>query len=188
MEFAPNPANTARDARASSPSPSLLSRISKLFGNEGPSFGDVLDLVNPLQHIPVVSNLYRKITGDEIAPVVRIAGDTLYGGPVGALLSVGGLLAEHAGKDSEDVPTDTPPERALAETNSAQPYRGGWIVNAAMSGQIPPAIPSARVASAPAVVASASELPRGGWIVAQAYGVPVPRPIESAQTPVDERA
>ena len=53
------------------------------FGKDGLTFGDFLDIVNPLHHIPVVSTVYRAITGDEIAPGARLAGATLYGGPVG---------------------------------------------------------------------------------------------------------
>jgi hypothetical protein len=64
------------------------------------SFHDVLDALNPLQHLPIVGTLYRWITGDEPGDVARIAGDTLYGGPIGfmtGLLSVG--LKEETGKD-----------------------------------------------------------------------------------------
>lgn len=58
------------------------------------SFGDFLDLVNPLQHIPVVSALYRSATGDNINPVSRVAGDILYGGALGAISAVvGGVTA-----------------------------------------------------------------------------------------------
>lgn len=52
------------------------------------SFFDFLDVINPLQHIPIVSTLYRAITGDEIKSVTKIAGSTLFGGPVGAALAV----------------------------------------------------------------------------------------------------
>lgn len=52
------------------------------------SFADLVDTLNPLQHIPVVSELYRSVTGDRISPHARIAGGTLYGGPVGAVASV----------------------------------------------------------------------------------------------------
>ena len=55
------------------------------------SFDDVLDMINPLQHIPVLSAVYRAITGDKINPVSRIAGDTLYAGPLG--LASAGLAA-----------------------------------------------------------------------------------------------
>ena len=33
----------------------------------GISFSDVLDIVNPLQHIPVVSTVYRMITSGQIS-------------------------------------------------------------------------------------------------------------------------
>ncbi len=49
----------------------------------GLSFGDLVDIVNPLQHLPVVSTLYRAITGDRIKTFPKIAGDTLYGGVEG---------------------------------------------------------------------------------------------------------
>src|ERR1700728_4320659 len=48
----------------------------------------LLEIVNPLQHIPIVSTIYRAITGDEINPAERIAGDTLYGGLLGFASSV----------------------------------------------------------------------------------------------------
>ena len=47
------------------------------------SFGDFIDMINPLQHIPVASSVYRAITGDTINPISRIAGDILYGGAFG---------------------------------------------------------------------------------------------------------
>ena len=55
------------------------------FANQSdtPSFWDVLDMINPLQHIPGVSTIYRAITGDEIAPLPRVVGDMLFGGPMG---------------------------------------------------------------------------------------------------------
>ncbi|HVO14564.1 MAG TPA: hypothetical protein VMV26_05085 [Alphaproteobacteria bacterium] len=44
------------------------------------SFEDVLDLINPLQHIPLISTMYRESTGDTIGAVPRVLGDALYGG------------------------------------------------------------------------------------------------------------
>ena len=52
------------------------------------SFADFLDIVNPLQHIPVVSAIYRAISGDEIGTAEKIAGDTLYGGVLGFASSI----------------------------------------------------------------------------------------------------
>ncbi|MDP6473864.1 MAG: hypothetical protein QF894_03030 [Alphaproteobacteria bacterium] len=36
------------------------------FGADGFGFDDFLDLINPLQHIPIISTIYREITGDTI--------------------------------------------------------------------------------------------------------------------------
>jgi hypothetical protein len=67
-------------------------------------FGDFLDLINPLQHIPVISTLYRHLTGDKIGTPAKIAGDTLYGGAVGFLCSMGDTLFEGlTGKDVGDT-------------------------------------------------------------------------------------
>jgi hypothetical protein len=55
------------------------------------SFWDVLDIFNPLQHIPLVNTLYREITGDQMGGFARVAGGALYGGPVGAGLGVIGM-------------------------------------------------------------------------------------------------
>ncbi len=51
------------------------------------SFWDVVDAINPLQHIPIISTIYRKLTGDEMGYASRIAGDTLYSGIFGSLIS-----------------------------------------------------------------------------------------------------
>jgi hypothetical protein len=62
-----------------------------------------LDLINPLQHLPVISTLYRKFTGDEIAPAPRLLGDGLFGGPLGAASAAVGVAVEAAtGKDIGD--------------------------------------------------------------------------------------
>lgn len=58
---------------------------------EGLTFGDVLDVINPLQHIPVVSTIYRMATGDEIGVGSRLLGGALFGGPLGVL--AGGFTA-----------------------------------------------------------------------------------------------
>jgi hypothetical protein len=69
----------------------------------GPSFGDLLDALNPLQHIPIVSSLYRAITGDQIGHIPRVLGDTLFGGPVGMLVAgVYGLIKEATGGEPSE--------------------------------------------------------------------------------------
>lgn len=54
-----------------------------LFGEDGFGFDDLIDIINPLQHIPILSSIYRWITGDEIAPAANLAGGALFGGPLG---------------------------------------------------------------------------------------------------------
>ncbi len=72
----------------------------QMLGDDGLSFWDFLDIINPLQHIPVISTLYRSITGDEIDPAAKIAGGTLYGGPIGAVSSLSDVAIDYGtGKD-----------------------------------------------------------------------------------------
>lgn len=64
------------------------------------SFGDLVDIANPLHHIPLVNYAYRGITGDEIRPIGQIVGGALYGGPIGAASGVVNAVAqEETGKD-----------------------------------------------------------------------------------------
>ncbi len=51
------------------------------------SFRDIVDAINPLQHIPIISTIYRKLTGDEMGYASRIAGDIFYSGIFGSLIS-----------------------------------------------------------------------------------------------------
>lgn len=74
--------------QASNNKPPATETTTSIFGEDGFTFGDIIDIVNPLQHIPIVNNIYRKITGDTIAPAMEIAGGALFGGPIGAIASV----------------------------------------------------------------------------------------------------
>ncbi len=68
------------------------------------AFHDLLDIVNPLQHLPVIGTLYRAISGDKIGKFEKIAGDGLYGGLWGAVSSVADLAFEAVtGKDFGDT-------------------------------------------------------------------------------------
>lgn len=50
------------------------------------SFGDFVDIINPLQHIPIVATIYRNMTGDAIGMVPRVIGGALWG-------RIGGFVA-----------------------------------------------------------------------------------------------
>ncbi|MEM6810876.1 MAG: hypothetical protein AAF549_00235 [Pseudomonadota bacterium] len=63
-------------------------------------FKDVIDIINPLHHIPLISGAYRKLTGDALHPASRIIGGSLYGGPIGAVTSTLHTVSEmKTGKD-----------------------------------------------------------------------------------------
>ncbi|PKM18191.1 MAG: hypothetical protein CVV11_19090 [Gammaproteobacteria bacterium HGW-Gammaproteobacteria-15] len=52
-----------------------------------PGFGDALDIINPLQHIPLVSQYYRDWTGDDMGYISQVAGGAFWGGGVGVAAS-----------------------------------------------------------------------------------------------------
>jgi hypothetical protein len=67
-------------------------------------FHDLLDTINPLQHIPIVSSIYRWLTGDQPGNVARIVGDGIYGGPIGLATGVAAVtLKEETGKDPGEM-------------------------------------------------------------------------------------
>jgi hypothetical protein len=134
----------ARDAQKSAFSPT---------DEDGFSFLDVLDIINPLQHIPVISTLYREATGDKLGPFARVAGGALFGGPIGAAGSVVNLLVEEAsGKDIGGHihamlrDAGKPPE-AEFETAAGEPFEapapGSLSVAAVTSETIAPPVPPA---------------------------------------------
>lgn len=64
------------------------------------SFWDLLDIVNPLQHIPVVGGIYRAVTGDKIHNFSRIAGGAVFGGVVGlGLGTINAIMVQESGRD-----------------------------------------------------------------------------------------
>ncbi len=50
------------------------------------SVDDLVDLLNPLQHIPIIGTIYRAVTGDAIKPDVQVAGSLLFGLATGSIL------------------------------------------------------------------------------------------------------
>lgn len=74
-----------------------------IFGEDGLTFDDLLDVINPLHHIPIVSTLYRHFTGDTIANGPRLAGGGLFGGLIGlAGAAVNIAIEEGTGRDIGD--------------------------------------------------------------------------------------
>jgi hypothetical protein len=80
---------------ALSPLPQPERRLSsELFGADGFTTSDAIDIINPLQHLPIIGPLYREVTGDSLDPFSRIAGNTLFFGPIGAAFSSINVVVE----------------------------------------------------------------------------------------------
>lgn len=71
----------------------------QFFGEDGLQVSDILDVLNPLQHIPFVSTLYRELTGDAISPAAKLAGGALLGGPLGLVTAIADtVMTQETGK------------------------------------------------------------------------------------------
>jgi hypothetical protein len=67
------------------------------------AFGDFIDILNPLQHIPIVATLYRNLTDDKIGLAPRVIGGALWG-RIGGLVggAVNAFVDWFTGKDVGD--------------------------------------------------------------------------------------
>lgn len=96
----PNAASTSLPTPAATSAAPGGRSASNAGKDDGFSFGDLLDIINPLQHIPVVGALYREITGDTIGAAAKVAGGALFGGVIGLVASlVDSVISETTGKD-----------------------------------------------------------------------------------------
>jgi hypothetical protein len=117
-------------------------------------FGHALDAVNPLQHVPLVSQGYRAVTGDKISKVPQFLGHVgigaAVGGPIGAAVGAGVFLIEkglptvfkaigklfgggsNPAKEAAsltgrlDAPVEAPPAQAQRTSAVIQPAKGAW--------------------------------------------------------------
>ncbi len=111
-----------------------------MFGDDGLTFGDVLDVINPLQHIPVVSAIYRDLTGDTISPAARIAGGGLFGGIFGLFAAVANVAVEQ--QTGQDVGSHMgamfdgdPPADGATRLADATPAESGAASGSTNSGE-----------------------------------------------------
>ena len=104
-------------------------------------FKTVIDIFNPLQHIPVIGAIYRHITGDEIGPVARLAGDTLYGGPVGGAVALADIIFEKTtGNDIGEtliagLTNDNDPPNIAEKTNKPKTIAANEIIWSTIQSQ-----------------------------------------------------
>ncbi len=94
------------------------------WGPDGFTFKSVLDVINPLQQIPIVSDIYRALSGDTIATGSRLAGGALLGGPIGFVAALlNSIVEDESGKDIGGnilAVLDGEDETQLASNESAQ--------------------------------------------------------------------
>src|SRR5215469_18139730 len=95
-------------------------------------FKDLLDIVNPLQHLPIVGSVYRYLTGDEPSGGARIVGDAIYGGPIG--FGVGVVTTMLTDEDGRDLG-----ERTLAAVFGPRGDSAAPTAVAQGNGNPPPA-------------------------------------------------
>jgi len=128
-------------------------KITDLFGKDGFNFKDLVDIVNPLQHLPVVGTIYRAVTGDELAPAPRVIGGALFGGIAGFVTSLANAVLENeTGHDAGDTvlalftgdDTPAPATVATAPTPAPAPATAPKTVTASKTAAhtaTPPAQP-----------------------------------------------
>lgn len=117
------------------------------------SFWDFLDLINPLQHIPVVNSLYREVTGDTIKPEMKLAGGVALGGVFGFVTSLADVIFEQeTGKDIGSTVvaglfgTDAPAATASTKMASTQEVEQATRQMAALNTPLPVSMPNSPAA------------------------------------------
>ncbi len=162
------------------------------------SFKDLLAIINPLQHIPVVGTIYRAITGDEIAAMPSIIGGAIFGGPVGLVLSLAdnaikGETGKNVGETvvaglfGSSTPADAPAEANVAvAAPPAEPPKPKLAIDipAPRPGEH---APQPFADGKPPVVI---DLPHPKWAqdAGGASGLPGQKPSADAQPPVQQAA
>lgn len=129
--------------------------------------GDMLDIINPLHHIPFVSTLYSEVSGDKAAPIAKLVGGALLGGPIGfiaGLMSV--IFEQETGKDvigavaaaigGEGAPSSATRLASAATGVTPEPLPAARPETAVSDGAQTQATVTARPAPARAVTAAIS--------------------------------
>lgn len=73
-------------------SPRQTADVSTGEDGNGLGFRDIVDIINPFQHLPLIGEIYRNVTGDQISDGARHAGHALYGLALGGPLGMAGML------------------------------------------------------------------------------------------------
>lgn len=125
---------------------------SDLFGKDGLTFGDLIDIINPLQHIPIISTIYRELTGDEISPGARLAGSAIFGGPIGVAVAAVNLVIES--ETGSDIG-----EHIMAALTDEEPQNGSALASTEPPAKETPAPAIAAAPTAPVTASAATPAP-----------------------------
>jgi hypothetical protein len=93
------------------------------------SFGEFVDVVNPLHHIPIVNTIYRNLTGDTISPVAKIMGGGIYGGPIGAATSIAMAAIDEHGGGANSVISQAFNSASTDASTTQEPSQNQWRFN-----------------------------------------------------------
>ena len=154
----------------------------------GFSFHDFLDTINPLQHIPVISTIYRAITGDKPSAIADILGGALFGGPIGAAsAAINRIIEDQTGDDIGGHLMATlglTHHDATGTTAVTKPSTGASAMTSSKTGIVKP-VPAFLVAEAaadrqaggnPATGANAGQ-PTAFWLSMQRGGAGIDRSV-----------
>lgn len=151
---------------------------SEFFGKDGLTFGDVLDALNPLNHIPIVSDIYSNLTGEKASAGSRLAGGALFGGPIGLAVSIASLMFEegtggkspveamYAALTDSDAPTTqlahaetAAPTAQASNAADAQTLAAAAPIEPVQLASLSPAAPSSRIPIADTAKHAVAEIP-----------------------------
>lgn len=147
----------ASDAEATAQSADSSSNV---FGKDGLSFGDVLDAINPLNHIPIVADVFANLTGHTASAGSRLVGGALFGGPIGVVASIASMLFEEGSGGNSPAEAVyaalTGPEQAtqMASSATVTPVAVASVGDATQTQTAAPVEPVQLAALAPATGAS----------------------------------
>jgi hypothetical protein len=142
-------AERALDPDGAAPAPTVKAKPFTLWEKETFAFRDFIDILNPLQHIPIVATVYRNLTDDKIGVAPRVIGGALWGrigGFVGGVVNA--VMDWFTGKDVGDH------VYAALFGNPKEPVSGTMVARAA-DGVSP-----ARSGSPATLTASSAKLPQ----------------------------
>jgi hypothetical protein len=180
-----NPFNSARWVPASEANQDREETIAtssggdrSFFSEGGLTFGDVLDMVNPLQHLPLIGPLYRELTGDTLSPGARLVGGTLFGGPLGLMASAMELgVQDEFGRDPGGMLIAAVKGEDIAPNYASDAVLVGETVP---TGDVAPALVGAAVPASDAIVSEPLTVPQA---VAAPVAVSAPKVTQSAPMP-----